>query len=232
MAAFEVFEHAGFVVELHPDWDDPSSPADWDTLGTLYAFSARDGLGYRVHPPRQEEAPGDVAEAWGRERPGLTVRYLRARGELAVLCRFEDYGSGARLRVLDDDEDERATGYLSTTPARVAELCGTMPDGSLYRTPDWEGDGASWVRHALDGELGEWSSYVAGEVVGVVVRDEDGAMAESVWGFYPDRSEPGDGLEYVREEGRAMAESCRDEIEARRQAVARGWAVAHGLVVA
>ncbi len=225
MEAFESFEHAGFTVELHTD-EDPMSPAEWDTLGTLYEFGRAQWNG-------MQDAPGDVDEAHDRNRAGLTVRYLAARGEVAVLVQFQDYGSsGCRLLALDDDDDEIATGYISTTRKRIDEL--GVPAGD--------------ERRQLLGEIKEWDSYFQGEVVGYVVRESVqtlsganvGEVVHSVWGFYPEhftaeerakygRPSNDDDLEYVRTEAREAAEYERDERARRAIETVRGWSIAHNL---
>ncbi len=179
------------------------SPAEWDTLGTLYEFGRAQWKGME---------DGDVDGANERGRPGLTVRYLAARGEVAVLVQFQDYGSsGCRLLALDDDDDEIATGYISTTRKRIDEL--GVPAGD--------------ERAQLLGEVGEWDSYFQGEVVGYVVRDSRGEVRGSCWGFYPDGSK--DEFAYVRVEAASEAEGIA-MLDARRAVeVVRGWSVAHGL---
>jgi hypothetical protein len=234
MEAFESFEHAGFTIELHTD-DDPMSPGDWDQLGTMHSFdrgSELRGFG---------DTFGDGSEAWERERPGLTIRYLRmSKQQPAVLFQLQDYGSGGmRILALDDDEDRSATGYISTTPARIAELCGPpqIPSDPFYapRTwpatgpsayPNWEGSAEDWVRGQLRAQLREWDAYVSGEVVGYVVKDARGEHVDSCWGFYPDDNR--DPLEYVRAEARGQAEYERDHRAKRALETRRGWAIAHG----
>ncbi len=205
MEPFETFEHAGFTVELHQDYDS-GGPGEWDNLGTLFSFSQGNelqGFGDR------SDSVGQSFEAQERDRPGFTIRYLRACGYHAVLFQYQDYGSsGARILALDDDGDDRATGYIACSFERM------RAEGPV--DGDW--------RRALVGELGNWDAWVEGTVVGVVVRDDRGEVVDSVWGFYPD--DEGDGLEYARSEGRSWAESERDSRLARAEARQLGWALA------
>ncbi len=213
MEAFETFEHAGFTVELHQDYDS-GGPGEWDNLGALFAFESKDELNGFAD---RSDSIGQSLEAWDRERPGFTVRYLRACGYHAVLFRYEDYGSsGARVVALDDDEDVRATGYIACSFERMRE------EGPV--DGDW--------RRALVGELANWDAWVEGRVAGYVIREavtssigaNVGAVVGSCWGFYPD--ETGDGLDYVREEARNDAEGLRDQRIARAEARQLGWALA------
>lgn len=188
MEAFESFEHAGMTCELHQDWD-PSSPAEWDQLGTLVNFDR--------NAPGESQPFGIVgSDTDAAERGGaaLLVRYLRlTRGIIAVPFRFSDYGSsGAHISAASRDE-ESPSGYIFTTPERCAELGVDLAD----------------AERQLHGELSEWDSYVSGEVCGYIVRDPAGEVVDSVWGFYPDAE--GDGLNELRAEARSAAQHEANE---------------------
>lgn len=221
MEAFETFEHAGFTVGLHQDWDS-DGPGEWDNLGDLFSFER--GAELRGFADRSDSV-GQSFEAWERERPGLTVRYLRACGFYGVLFQYQDYGSsGARVLVLDDDDDRIATGYIACSFEKMRS------DGPV--DGDW--------RRALVQELSNWDAWVEGRVIGYVVEDTAGEVVDSCWGFYPEtftreeraqfgRPANDDGYEYVRQEARAAAESERDARAARRVRTVVGWALAHGM---
>lgn len=221
MEAFESFEHAGFTVELHTDYDS-GGPGEWDNLGDVFSFEQGNELqGFSA----RSDSVGQSFEAQERDRPGFTVRYLRACGYHAVLFQYQDYGSsGARMLALGDDEDGIATGYIACSFEKMAS------DGPV--DGDW--------RRALEGELENWDAWVEGRVVGYVVRDDRGEVVGSCWGFYPEhftreerekygRPSNDDGLEFVRTEAREAAESVRDERARRAVEVVRGWSLAHGL---
>lgn len=219
MEAFETFEHAGFTVGLYVD-EEPQTPADWDTLGTMHYFDRRDALQGWEYGGVGDEASTRFAE---HERPGLIVRWLRANGELAVLFRFEDWGSSVmRVRVLGDDEDERATGYISCSFERAAAEFSEAPGGAINER----------ARACLVSEVETWNAMLEGRVVGYVVTDAAGEHVDSCWGFYPDNDDDGDGYEWVRAEARGSAEAYR-KIRAKRAAeTVLGWGFAHGLQVA
>lgn len=194
MEPFETFDHAGCVVELHTD-DDPQSPAEWDTLGTLYDFRAD----YRG----MESPHTNAAEAMERGGVALLVRYLRLCGVRAVPYDIYDYGSNGLTIKEADLSDDHCSGYIAADAASIA-MTGVEPAD---------------VEEGLRAELGTWSSFFAGEVVGYVVT-RNGETVGSCWGFFPDADKPGrDGLEYVREQAREEAE--HEEAEARR-ALAQG----------
>ena len=205
MEPFETFEHAGFTCALYMD-DDPQTPADWDTLGTMFSFRSREQMeGWEL---------GDAGEAWERERPGLVVRSLRMRGELAVLFQYQDYGSsGARVLALDDDEDGIATGYIACTLERAIAECGDVDK----------------ARACLVSELGAWDALYQGAVIGFTVTDAAGEVVDSCWGFYPD--DTGDGYGFVRDEARDEAEGERARRARRLVETVTGWGMAHGIAV-
>lgn len=216
MEAFERFDHAGFVCELHTD-EDPSSPADWDTLGTLVGFSDLT----RGWEFTERNATWQEEEALERGEFRLVARYLRlTAGAIAVPFEFRDYGSSGNRLLATSEDDSHVNGFLVTTPGRVAELASEEQS----RDPEW-------IEEALRGELREWGAWAAQEVVGYVVRDQFGEVVDSCWGFYPEhfsaaeREEYGrpasdDGYEYVREEARAAA-TAEAEMRAAAAAVER-----------
>ncbi len=142
----------------------------------------------------------------------------------AVPFSFSDYGSGGAVLSPGDPgetHDYGMAGFIVTTADRVEEL--GAPRGDEERQ--------------LRGELRDWAAFVAGEVVGYVVKDTDGEVVDSCWGFYPEHFTPeereqygrpatDDGLEYVRQEARDAAESERDERIERAERRQLGWALA------
>lgn len=199
MEPIEKYEHKGYTVEIWQDAE-PMSPAEWDTLGTLVAFS---GLA-RNYSFAKETAGSNAEEAIERsDDTALLIRYLRlAEGKFAVPFYFADYGSGG-ARIWQTNENP--SGYIYTTEKRITELCGSDPQ---YHS-------AEWIETALAGELKVWSDYVEGNVFGFVVKSPTDEIIESVWGFYADSdSEP---LASVCSEANAIAEwAMKNDYEAQR----------------
>ncbi len=219
MEPFETFEHAGFTVELHPDWDEPTKPSDWDQAGELVAFDPL-WREFRFAERNSTQEEDDALERGGLR---LLARYLwMTAGATIVPFTYQDYGSSGAILSATDLDSDRAAGFIVTDAARMERV------------------GATDAEAVLRAELREWSSYVAGEIVGYVVRDgtyPNGDVIDSCWGFYPEhftgeerarygRPATDDGLEYVRSEARSAAESERDERARRAREVREGWASA------
>lgn len=176
---------------MHYDTD-PMSPAEWDTLGTMYACK-RDAeyQGFRPH----SETHGQALEALERRGVACMIRYLRlCYGVTAVPFDIYDHGT-VTIREASEGDDN-CSGYIAAD-AESIEMTGVLPED---------------VTKGLQSELGEWRALFDGEVVGYVVTCE-GTHIDSCWGFYPDKSTPEDrdGLEYVREQAREAAQSEQAE---------------------
>lgn len=195
MEPFETFEHAGMTCELHQD-QDPSSPAEWDNVGTLVAFPQ---VG-RTWSFAERTTTGTEDEALDRGGFRLLQRYLRmSEDTFAIGVRFEDYGAAGQRCYRDDDAPNM---MLVGTHERISALCSDDPE-------DHSRAGAERI---LASEIPAWDAYLRGEVAGYIVKDPSGAIVDSCWGFYPDASTQADplGLENLRSEARAAAEWERD----------------------
>lgn len=194
MEPFETFEHAGCVIELHYD-DDPQSPSEWDTLGTLYDFTCD----YRG----MESPHGQAREAMERSGVALLVRYLRmVYGVHAIPYDIYDHG---QVTIREASLLEKTcSGYIAADAASI-EMTGVALED---------------VAEGLRSELHTWQAYFEGSVCGYVVKCED-IVIDSCWGFYPDKATREDpfGLEYVRSEAREVAE---DEQRSRLDAQTKG----------
>lgn len=175
MDAVEIFEQDGVTCSLYVD-EDPMSPADWDQLASFQTWG------------RDADVFGSAGEAIGEPERGAAVyvRSLTLFGEAAAVLplRVSDYGSSGIRVYVTDAEDCNAVAL--TTHKRVTELCG---EGAEYHA-------VPWILAALEGELGEWSTYFEGDVYGYVCEDARGELLDSCWGFY--------GLEYAEAEAREM----------------------------
>jgi len=206
MDAFEVFEHAGLTVELHYD-EEPCSPREWENASVMVCWHPDYALGdFQV---TNLDGRGAVETRFERDdfRDLETLgRWLRlALGADVVLPLYLLDHSGLSIRAGSTFEsdaqgwDTTMVGFVYSSPA-VRETCGT---------PD------ELAEKVCRGDVADYDNYLRGNVHGFVVRDGD-TVLDSRWGFYPGEWRPGDdGLEDVRAEARAAAESQRATLDER-----------------
>jgi hypothetical protein len=66
-----------------------------------------------------------------------------------------------------------------------------------------------YARKNAQAEIETWIDYCNGDVYGYIVKDNDGEVLDSVWGFY--------GEEYCEEEAKSSAQWHENDIETRLQ---------------
>lgn len=184
MEPFETEEHAGFICELHYDFDAGNPYTEWDQASKLLSDVKDYDLGADVPHP----------ESWYRETPSSKVmqRYLTMFDGYAIAIRwtFQDYGSSGARTWLDTPDDDPAHGWLVMTTETVEK--------------EWNGDLAAAEKCAR-AEFDSFRAWIEQEVCGYVVRDpETDDIIDSCWGFYGE-------TEYVMEEARKVAEYERKE---------------------
>jgi hypothetical protein len=185
MEPIEVFEHKGFTIEIH--WDeDPENPREWDNLGTMACFHPRYSLGDKHDWPMN------------REGYAAFMEFLRKNNKtiLALPLYLYDH-SGLRIKIGSFD------GLL---PQGHAEF-DTMKIGYIYVEKDkvrkefgkWTNETRAKAIKVLEAEVQTYDCYLSGSVYGYQVKDEDGELLDSCWGFY--------GMNEVINEAKATAES-------------------------
>lgn len=181
MEPFETYEHAGVTVELHYDEMGCNPRTEFDSLGVIASWSRFENFG-------EENWSREYGEPYAESIPQLR-RELDAGTVVPV--RFEDYGSSG-ARIYDVQDLAHANGVIYCTREKQRE----------------EGLSHQRVRKALLGELGEYDSYLQGEVYGYIAG-RDTPFEDSCWGFIGNDK-------YVREEANAAAESVAERLERER----------------
>lgn len=200
MQAIETFERAGYTVAIHQD-ECPSSPAGWDTLGTLAYRTRRAAV-------NSDDLPGDpygagmfcndcpACDGSGETDSGeacpvcggqceifdgtIDCKRMHADVALCLPVRAYDTQGGTSLEIADSWED--ANGWIFATDASV-EMTGVLPAD---------------IPEALAGDLQAWEQWAQGDVYGLVMTHPDGTEIESVCGFY--------GYEYAEAEAKSWLE--------------------------
>lgn len=144
------------TVEIYPDLH-PDDPNDWDSTGTFHVFETA------------QEFWRAAEDTFGRRAQAIIDRLV----------------AGEAVRVLKTTyiglERYRHSGDVY---ARCKQGC--FPDRQWDVSPIvgwWESNGGADPER-FDSCLETWNQYVGGDVYGVVLKDEEGEILESLWGVY------------------------------------------------
>jgi hypothetical protein len=187
MMIVEQFEHAGRAVMIHTE-DYPSSPRDWDNLGTMVCWHR----GYDLGDVQWTDSGAEI-EGRTIDNPKVALRYLRMMhgAEVLPLGLYDHSGIsmyiGGGPHTFDSAGwDSGTVGFVYVTRAQiVAEYGDDSPESREQ------------ARAALVSEVETYDMYLTGDVYGYTVEDEAGNMLDSCWGFY--------GSEYAVSEAHAAA---------------------------
>jgi len=183
----ESFEHKGITVEIHAD-ENPQSPREWETMGTMVCFHRRNSLGDDNHGYKSQDF-NNFAELLKQiikdHRPAAIVPlYLFDHSGITISSKPE------RFRRWDShgwDWGQVGFVYVSREKA-LSEY------GGEQITPFIKEQTLS----VLLAEIETYDQYLRGEVYGYVIKDADGEHLDSCWGYY--------GIEECREEAKAAAD--------------------------
>jgi hypothetical protein len=223
MEAVETFEFEhGVTAEIVPDEEQfASNPRDNnENLSVIVSWNERGGFGeedvssadyyapeFKVNCPKcdgsgedADETPCPMCEGAG-DIDATPVEWAKERyGAVAALAvRYEDYGSsGARIYVVEGTtiEDLESANGVAYVTREACEKFGV------------DASNVEEIEQQIRGEISEFSSYVEGHVYGIVVRDADGEVAESVWGFIGD---PFEKESYIVSEAKSLGEHVAEE---------------------
>jgi hypothetical protein len=192
MEAVKTFEcDHGVTAEIVPDEEQfASNPRENDNLAVIASIGSEQ-FGETHH---REGAYFNIGEG-DDERDVNPVEYYRADSDVvaALGLRYSDYGSsGSAIHITDDEDDVNGVAFV--TRERCEEL-GVEPTREE-------------CERQIRGEIDEYDSWLRGDVYGIVVRDADGEVAESVWGFIGD---PFAADSYIVSEAKSLGEHVAEE---------------------
>lgn len=185
MEPIETFEQKGFIIEIHQD-EDPESPREWDNLGTMACFHPRYDLGDNHEWPNTLEGRLEFIDFLAKNQKNL----------IALPLYLYDH-SGLRIKV---------GSFQGLLPQGHAEF-DTMKVGYIYVEKDkvrnefgkWTKQNRDKATKVLEAEVETYDRYLSGSVYGYLVKDEDGEIQNSCWGFY--------GMDHVINEAKEAAEA-------------------------
>jgi hypothetical protein len=205
MYEVEQFEHAGRKVTISVD-PEPSSPRDWDNLGTMVTWHRR----YELGDVRWTDYGAQIE---GRQLtdPNVALRYLRLiHGAEIVMLGLIDH-SGISMYVGGGPAVGDSQGWDSGTVGFIYVTRETIVREHGADTPESREN----ARACLVSEVETYDQYLRGDVYGYTVEDEAGNVLDSCWGFY--------GAEYAMDEARAAAEWMMDSWRDKWIAAAEYW---------
>jgi hypothetical protein len=156
-------EHRGFTCKVYYD-PEPTSPNDWDMLGTIYSNSRRyDPCGHSIDEILVEDEEGNNHI----DPDYIYVNiYAYIHSGIALSC--------SRSGQFADSWDSCLFGVMAVEKSKAAEEFGDPSIPENYEK----------IMKCLEGCVECWDNYYQGMVFGYVVEDEEGFELDSCWGFY------------------------------------------------
>lgn len=178
--------HAGFLIEIFPDFDPQSPITEFDMAGEFVRFdefgrTAKDHCNHYSNAPDKDEFL--YAVRTGQYKTGLLWLFQVGRYQRLTWWLFK--GS--------DIENEAFDGFYYLSPDVIRKEWGmkwtALPDGSKHRPYEM-------AKRYADGILGAIRDYYEGDVYGYIVSriDDDGDKTDEIdscWGFIGDYEESG-----------------------------------------
>lgn len=163
-------QYRGYTIKVYQD-ECPVDPRTWDNLGHMVCFHRRYVLGDQDHGLK----PAMFAN-WGE----VEAHLVRAQGAVLITPLYLLDHSGLYLRAGRGFRDCDPQGWDSgqvgiayvTRRAIVREYGADTP-----RT-------RKKARRVLQAEIEVYTQYIQGDVWGYTVKDPQGELIDSCWGFY------------------------------------------------
>lgn len=159
-------EHRGYSIKVYYD-PDPTSPNDWDTLGTMYNQGRYKFDGHKLEEVLEPDENGDLFI----NPDYLYVRvYIYDHSGISIWSAREPQHLGW---------DTSWLGVYAVSKADAEKEYGDLSDPV----------NVEYAMKCLEAEVKEWDMFCRGEVYGYEIYDEDDAFVDSCWGFYGDPDE-------------------------------------------
>lgn len=184
---YESKEHRGYTCRVVYD-QDPTSPDDWDTLGTIYANSNS----YNPQNHHMDEIVETADDGcWHVNKDYLYVKiYAYIHSGIALSC--------SRGGQFSDQFDSAFFGLMAVHKDKAIKEFGDPTEPENYEK----------IMKCLEGEVECWDMYYQGQVFGYEVLDEDEDVIDSCWGYYGY-----DGAKEAMAEGIGIIDYRVDEAE-------------------
>lgn len=185
MSYIERFKHNGLTVEIMQD-EDAESPRQWENIGTMVCFHKRYKLGDSLAQSGFPlfDSPQALNAFLSAQKDTLLVLPLFLMDHSGLTMRTDS----AAFKACDSAGwDWGQVGVIYVTHEKIVKEFGACNEETIAK-----------ARGGLIQEVETYSQYLAGEVYGYVIEDEDSNNVDSCFGMF--------GFEYCKKEAMAQAE--------------------------
>lgn len=175
----EIETYKGHTIEIEYDLD-PESPRDWCNMGTMACWHRRYELG-DVQPqctPREHLVsllPDNVQARCMEDDDYLERMLYKHVPVLLPLYLYDHSGVTMSTSPFSCPWDSGQVGVVYITRQRIRDEYGWRVL-TKHRL--------ELVRRCLEAEVETYAAYLEGSVFGFTVRDPDGEVVDSTWGYY------------------------------------------------
>ena len=164
-----IYKVGRYSVEVKLDEHPDNNPRDNDNIGVMTCFHRR----YTLGDPKVKYTQDELKELI--ERPDV----------ISLPLYLYDH-SGITTKPFSCRWDSGQVGYIWVTEAKArAEFGMAVTKEEILK--------------CLEAEVSEYDSFIRGEVYGYIVKDENGEVVDSCWGFIGDET-------YALQEGKSSAQ--------------------------
>lgn len=148
-------KYKGYKISVYQD-NDPMSPDDWDSMGTIYTKHNRYfAIGH------------DLADFDGES--------VNPDGETLGIYAYVHGGVALSTTPFSCPWDSGMAGFITISRDKIIAEYGNDSAESREK-----------ARQCLKSETETWNQYLNGEVYGFIITDESGEIVDSCGGFYGD----------------------------------------------
>jgi hypothetical protein len=195
-------KYKGYTIEITPD-ENPESPREWENLGTMVCFHKRYDLGDK------HEFKSNDYNNWKEVAKGIEEKV----GKAIILPLYLYDHSGLRMKIGSfqgllpqghAEFDSGQVGYIYCTHEKACRDFGKKRMSKSLM---------SKVAENLEIEVKTYDMYLAGGVVGYVVKNPKGEVTDSCWSYYSEEeamAEAKSAVDYkVKEELKTKLEKTK-----------------------
>lgn len=167
----------GHKLEIHHD-ESAESPRQWDNMGVMALFHPDYDLGDKGHGLKTDDFAGwaEMSEWIARKMDGAIILPVRMYDHSGI--RFA-VGEDCHRYPFNCPWDSMQVGFIYVTKAKLIEEYGSDDD-----------DARTKGLKCLKAEIEVYNQFSSGDVYGFILKDSEGVIDGSCWGFFGDFDNP------------------------------------------